>query len=187
MASELVEFSLLDDKSAEKEGWCISLCSLVSGEEEYQIQRLDELEIFESDEDAWKFIVEKANSGSELHKKAIKFMENHNFDNIEKLSMVFFEKPTKDDIPSTCTRCRKAKVENLNFRGAFPNYSNICKWWKNEESGWSLSIELKRPRYYLDGVDYKKDAGKMVIKEVHCPSCQKEVSDLFNDILSELK
>jgi hypothetical protein len=53
-------------------------------------------------------------------------MENHNFDNIEKLNMVFFEKPTKSDIPSTCTRCKKAKVENLNFKGVFPDSSNIC-------------------------------------------------------------
>jgi hypothetical protein len=37
MASELVEFSEIDDKLAEKEGWCVSLCTLVSGKEEYQI------------------------------------------------------------------------------------------------------------------------------------------------------
>jgi hypothetical protein len=41
--------------------------------------------------------------------------------------------------------------------------------------------------YYLDGVDYKKDVGKMVIREVRCPSCQKEVSAVFNKLISELK
>jgi hypothetical protein len=191
MSDKIQEFNNDDHETSKTEGWCISECNThrsscqtVERTDEHQIQFLEEADIFKTDEQAWKFVVEQALNGSDMHKRAISFMEKHNFDNIELLNMVFVKKPEKNDIPKECTRCGIAKLpDDSQFKGQFPVPASYVKWWKDQTNGWTLSIEFKRPHYYLDGVDYKRDIGKMKITNVICPSCQIKMDKEEDDII----
>src|SRR5690625_4239370 len=59
-----------DDSKAAKEGWGIVDCGDHS-DGRYQLQRIDENGVFDSDYDAQQFVLEQAKNGSELHLKAI--------------------------------------------------------------------------------------------------------------------
>jgi hypothetical protein len=73
-----------DDTSsaaAEAEGWCISLAdgSLenIRGDRPWQLQRLDEVAIFDSDQDAWDHVIRCALRGSELHFRALGYLRTY--------------------------------------------------------------------------------------------------------------
>lgn len=63
------------------EGWCVSTCigSMEVPEEWSEIQRVDELDIFESDHAALAFVAGKAASGSLYHRSALHYMDKRNF------------------------------------------------------------------------------------------------------------
>lgn len=63
-----------ESEKALEEGWVVS--NNEAGD--IEIQRFDEAEIFGSDKEALKFVEEKAKSGSALHKKALKVVEECN-------------------------------------------------------------------------------------------------------------
>ncbi|MFQ3190904.1 MAG: hypothetical protein ACI936_002040 [Paraglaciecola sp.] len=63
---------------ASKEGWDI-FC-IDGSETDFQIQKEDDLGIFNDDKDAWTFIAERASKGSALHQKVLDFMKTHALD-----------------------------------------------------------------------------------------------------------
>ncbi len=74
---------------ANQQGW-----NIFDGMNGYEIQRLDENPVFEGDASAWRFVVEKANEGSELHKAAIEFIKDRNikhYNRINDLASVKFK------------------------------------------------------------------------------------------------
>lgn len=62
-----------DATRAIEEGWSI----FSVGGNAYQLQRLDEAEVFKSDEDAWKFVWDKAQEGSFYHQSALNFIHEN--------------------------------------------------------------------------------------------------------------
>jgi hypothetical protein len=56
-----------DTNSASKEGWCV----FSIGDSKLQLQRCDEMSVFQSDAHAIEFVLERASS-SKLHRRAIK-------------------------------------------------------------------------------------------------------------------
>ncbi len=66
-----------DNARAFKEGWGIFTCT---GSENgpYQLQRLDEAGVFESDPQAWAYVARRAAEGSAYHQSAIEFLIAHN-------------------------------------------------------------------------------------------------------------
>lgn len=60
---------------AETEGWGIFYTSIQDDKHNmYELQRLDEMKIFESDDHAIRFVTDKAMSGSTAHTEAIKWL-----------------------------------------------------------------------------------------------------------------
>jgi hypothetical protein len=74
MMSEFLEF---DNDQAFREGWGIFECH-GSDNGNWQLQKDDEYNLFDSDPSAWIFVVASANSGSEYHKQALNFLELNN-------------------------------------------------------------------------------------------------------------
>jgi hypothetical protein len=62
---------------AADEGWCISECH---GSENgpWQLQKCDEQDVFKTDIEAWRFVVDVAEAGSEYHQSALQFLKDHN-------------------------------------------------------------------------------------------------------------
>lgn len=70
---------------AASEGWCLSQVFCEKPTSEYQLQKIDDLSFFESDSDAFKFVVEQAKKGSVMHNVALRFLAKHSrneFDSI---------------------------------------------------------------------------------------------------------
>jgi hypothetical protein len=77
------EFTDAEHKSARKEGW-----GLFDAEQmgiPLQIQRQDDLGVFETDDDAVKFVKSKAEEGSELHKKALEILKAQSPEEYERI------------------------------------------------------------------------------------------------------
>jgi hypothetical protein len=66
-----------DNTQSVAEGWSIFECS---GSENgpFQLQRLDEAEVFPNDDDAWVFVIGKAREGSAYHIGALTYLREHN-------------------------------------------------------------------------------------------------------------
>lgn len=62
-------------EAALAEGW-----DIFDTGDEYQLQRHDEAEIFDSDSAAWHHVYDKAQAGSPLHKHALEFLNEHSLD-----------------------------------------------------------------------------------------------------------
>jgi hypothetical protein len=79
-AASVADWTERDDNAALQEGWVISWALGVSGEngEEYRLERVDAMAVFVDDAAAWAHVVKKAESGSELHQRALAFIEHHN-------------------------------------------------------------------------------------------------------------
>lgn len=60
------------------EGWAI-FHSSGSVDGEWQIQRDDEAQVFESDGQAWKFVYDRAQAGSSPHQEALNFLKENCF------------------------------------------------------------------------------------------------------------
>lgn len=70
-------FNKKDKTAANKEGWDIFLVGFnLIHSPKYEIQRIDELGILESDKDAWKII---ANGKESHHIKALKIIKSSNY------------------------------------------------------------------------------------------------------------
>ena len=69
-----------------KEGWCASTCvgSTYFPDGWVAIQRLDEAGVFSTDWDALAFVAKRATEGSQYHRSAFEFVEQRNFDLINK-------------------------------------------------------------------------------------------------------
>ena len=65
-----------DNTQAMAEGWGISHC-LGSKDGPWQLQKIDEQEVFEKDDEAWSFVLWKVAEGSEYHIAAIQFLQDH--------------------------------------------------------------------------------------------------------------
>lgn len=61
-----------EEALATSEGWGVFEC-----EDDFQLQKIDEMETFKTDEDAHAFVKSKANEGSPLHLKVKQFLELH--------------------------------------------------------------------------------------------------------------
>ena len=72
-----IDWNQSDITNAHNEGWNIFECGSSEGGK-YQIQRIDEAELFQNDEDAIKCVIKKAKEGGELHQKAIDFIKENN-------------------------------------------------------------------------------------------------------------
>lgn len=70
-------WTLVDAQTAASEGWNIWDCD---GSEHgpYRIERCDGMALFPDDLDAWRHVWARAESGSELHKRALAFVKQHN-------------------------------------------------------------------------------------------------------------
>lgn len=66
-----------DNGQAYMEGWSIFEC-WGSDNGPFQLQRVDELEEFPSDDEAWTFVIGKAREGSAYHKGALDYLRAHN-------------------------------------------------------------------------------------------------------------
>jgi hypothetical protein len=65
-----------DHLTAAQEGW--DIFSVDGNDQELQIQKADEDDKFSSDDEAWQFIIAKAISGSNFHRKIIAFIKQSN-------------------------------------------------------------------------------------------------------------
>lgn len=63
------------------DGWDI-FETLSPGHADFEIERDDELELFDSDEAAWRHVVGRAAQGSELHVKALAFLALNAYDEL---------------------------------------------------------------------------------------------------------
>jgi hypothetical protein len=73
-----------NNTQAMTEGWAISACTGV--EEDYRLEKMDEMSVFESDREAWIHVARRALNGSTYHIRALKFLEVNEpveFENIE--------------------------------------------------------------------------------------------------------
>lgn len=64
---------MFDNTRAMTEGWAIFSCSGV--EEDWRLERIDEVGEFESDINAWLHVAKKALDGDTYHISALKFLE----------------------------------------------------------------------------------------------------------------
>lgn len=71
------EIEKFDNTQALQEGWCISFACGGSVDDNYQIQKLDEVDIFENDSDAHKMIVNKSKT-SQYHKDVLDLIKTYN-------------------------------------------------------------------------------------------------------------
>jgi len=92
----MIKWTIRDSKRAMKEGWNIHYCA---GSEcgEWQLQKDDEMNLFDADYLALEFVLKKAIHGSNLHKKAIAYLALNNpleliFINFKLLQGITFEK-----------------------------------------------------------------------------------------------
>jgi hypothetical protein len=60
---------------AEKEGFTVAYRA---GDDTYELQRLDDAEVFQNDQEVWRYVLNRALEGSELHNAVLKFVELHN-------------------------------------------------------------------------------------------------------------
>lgn len=67
-----------DSDLAQAEGWDIFEASgsiaNVNGDREFQLQRIDETQVFPGDEEAWHHVYTQAHAGSALHRRALIFL-----------------------------------------------------------------------------------------------------------------
>jgi hypothetical protein len=68
---------VFDNNQSADEGWCISEC-FGSANGPWQLQKCDEQDVFKTDIEAWRFVVDCAEAGSEYHKQALQFLKDHN-------------------------------------------------------------------------------------------------------------
>ena len=73
VAVKSIELSNEQLEQIRSEGW--DIFSIDGGDEEFQIQKCDEADIFEDDDDAWKHIIDKASKGSNLHKHVLSYFK----------------------------------------------------------------------------------------------------------------
>lgn len=59
------------------EGWCLSMPFGDKTTPPWQLQKLDETEVFDADIDAWRFVTQRAACGSVLHHNALQFLAQH--------------------------------------------------------------------------------------------------------------
>ncbi|KVH56764.1 hypothetical protein WS89_22565 [Burkholderia sp. MSMB1072] len=76
MNENITEFN---NAQADGEGWGIFDC-VGSDNGRWQLQRIDEDEVFLDDDSAWKFVTDKAREGSAYHRSAIEFVRDNNPD-----------------------------------------------------------------------------------------------------------
>jgi hypothetical protein len=74
MIAQAPEF---DNSQAINEGWSIFTC-YGSENGRYQLQCCDDDDVFVADAQAWKFVVEQAQVGSEYHKAALQYLRDYN-------------------------------------------------------------------------------------------------------------
>lgn len=66
-----------DNTQAFQEGWAI-FNSFGSDNGDWQLQKVDDAEIFGADEDAWDFVCDRAEAGSKYHQAAMEFLKQNN-------------------------------------------------------------------------------------------------------------
>lgn len=84
-----MEWTKHDSASAQEEGWDIFLCH-GSQDGEWQIQRLDEERILDSDERAWELV---GSQKTEVQKKALAFIRENNPKELRYLAPYLHEAP----------------------------------------------------------------------------------------------
>jgi hypothetical protein len=70
---DLMNWNEQDDAIAIREGWVIA-----NADGSYQLQKLDEAGTFKDDGEAWQHVWDRANVGSETHRRALFFLMRHN-------------------------------------------------------------------------------------------------------------
>jgi hypothetical protein len=69
---------------ATKEGWNIFEASPCGLSVQFQLQRIDDMELFNDDQGAIKYVINKAMYGSQIHRSAVLFMvENGDVDELK--------------------------------------------------------------------------------------------------------
>ena len=67
-----------DDNAAMAEGWAIfdadGSVQNKDGRSPFQLQRIDEMEKFDGDIEAWRYVIDRAKEGSLLHLGALRFL-----------------------------------------------------------------------------------------------------------------
>jgi hypothetical protein len=63
---------LFDNNRAASEGWAIW-----DANGELQLQKCDDHPTFETDDQAWEYVIAKAKGGSEYHMNALRYIEQH--------------------------------------------------------------------------------------------------------------
>lgn len=67
-----------DNEQAMREGWAVSQTSGTDDERDARVERLDELEKFETDAQAWAHVLRCANEMSIYHVNALRFVFERN-------------------------------------------------------------------------------------------------------------
>lgn len=75
---------IFDSTQAMEESWAIFQC-FGSQAGDWQLQKLDEERVFDTDDQAWDFVIRKAAEGSEYHLSALRFIREHCDDEFERL------------------------------------------------------------------------------------------------------
>jgi hypothetical protein len=63
-----------DCELANREGWTISYATGSATGDEYRLERLDDMSVFENDTDAWRYVCQKATEGNDYHKAALEWL-----------------------------------------------------------------------------------------------------------------
>jgi hypothetical protein len=177
-----------EEAKANKEGWNINRTE----EREHKDTLKYELEaikddtnraIFDTVEDAWRHIISKADKKNSLHEKAANIIRYYNPEQCDELNITFVPKLNKDDIPTKCTRCKKAnKPKDIELRGILPDFSTRSRWFIDKGESWSMRVELKVPWDHLDHIFYSVDHATYKIVDAHCKPCSDKISEFFKDL-----
>ena len=80
-----IKWTQADSKLADFEGWNVFHVSGASDGRQWGIEKVDEKAVFATNEEAWRFVMRKANEGGLLHLKALMFLlinEPNEYDNM---------------------------------------------------------------------------------------------------------
>lgn len=67
------DWSADDHELSSRQGWVLS--EMYQGTDHYQLQRLDDSDLLQSDAEAWLLVKEEARKGSTLHCKALRVLK----------------------------------------------------------------------------------------------------------------
>lgn len=92
---KFIKWRAVDYAQATAQGWGLFNYNPIKiNNPELRLEKRDEDEIFESDEAAIWFVLKQADTGSELHRRALKIIEQQNKKEFKIIQRIYAEKAT---------------------------------------------------------------------------------------------